>query len=309
MQNEGMRRRGIALFLRSLDNDFQQRVRDDALTTGKRLGFTVTPMGAQNDPVRQLAQITAALEAAPGGDLAAILVAPVRDDGLADLAQQAARADIGWTLLNRESTQATLPPFPGDEPTRVPAFCVSPDQLEIGRIQAEQAKVLAPNGGTIIAITGPARTSASRRRLEGLWTELGPNYALTLLEADWTTERARLVLDRWLAGLDGSTLPALIAAQNDEMALGARQALRDAASQRGLPALLDLPLIGCDGSPGLGQRLVRESRINATVTLPSPAGPALEWLARFRDTGELPPSQLSLPVASYPSIKSLRKTT
>ena len=300
-----MRRRGIALFLRSLDNDFQQRVRDDALATGKRLGFTVTSVAAQNDPGRQVAQIAAALEAAAAGDLAAILVAPVRDDSLSELAQQAARANIGWTLLNRESPPG--PPALVDNPARAPAFCVSPDQQEIGRIQAEQAKVLAPRGGTIIAITGPARTAASRRRLEGLWSELGPNYALTLLEADWTTERARLVLDRWLAGLDGSALPALIAAQNDEMALGARQALRDAASQRGLPALLDLPLIGCDGSPGLGQRLVRESRINATVTLPSPAGPALEWLARFRDTGELPPPQLSLPVASYPSIKSLRK--
>jgi ABC-type sugar transport system substrate-binding protein len=303
-----MRRRGIALFLRSLDNDFQQRVRDDALTTGKRLGFTVTPVTAQNDPVRQVAQISAALAGADAEELAGILVAPVRDDGLADLAHQAARANIAWTLLNREIASATLPPFPGDEPVRVPAFCVSPDQQEIGRIQAQQAKALAPKGGTVIAITGPARTSAAMRRLEGLWAELGPKYALTLLEADWTTERARLVLDRWLSGLDGTTLPALIAAQNDEMALGARQALRDAASQRGVPALLELPLIGCDGSPGLGQRLVRESRINATVTLPSPAGPALEWLARFQDTGEMPPSQLSLPVESYPSIKSLRKT-
>jgi ABC-type sugar transport system substrate-binding protein len=303
-----MRRRGIALFLRSLDNDFQQRVRDDALATGKRLGFNVTPVAAQNDPGRQLAQISAALEAAPTQDLAGILVAPVRDDGLGELAEKAARSGIAWTLLNREGSLHTPRPLLADEPTNVPVFCVSPDQQEIGRIQGEQAKALAPGGGTVIAITGPARTSSSRRRLEGLWAELGPDYALTLLEADWTTERARLVLDRWLGGIDGTTLPALIAAQNDEMALGARQALRDAASLRGLAPLLDVPIIGCDGSPGLGQRLVRENRIHATVTLPSPAGLALERLARFRDSGEMPPPLLSLPVASFPAIKNLRRT-
>lgn len=298
-----MRRRGIALFLRSLDNDYQQRVRDDALVAGKRFGFTVNPMAAQNDPARQLAQINSALASADEADLAAILISPVRDEGLGDLARQAAQAGIGWSLLNREGPYLDSL---RDEQPRVPVFCVTPDQRAIGRIQAEQAKALAPRGGTIIAVTGPARTSSSQRRLEGLWGELGPNYALTLLEADWTTEGARLVLDRWLKGLEGPTMPALIAAQNDEMALGARQALRDAASARGLPELVNLPLIGCDGSPGLGQRLVRESRINATITLPSPAGPALERLARFRDTGELPPPQLNLPVASFPAIARLR---
>jgi ABC-type sugar transport system substrate-binding protein len=300
-----MRRRGIALFLRSLDNDYQQRVRDDALVAGKRFGFSVTPLAAQNDPSRQLAQIQTALATADKADLAAILVSPVRDEGLGDLARVAAGQGIGWSLLNREGPY--LLPL-REELHKVPVFCVTPDQTEIGRIQAEQAKALAPNGGTVLAITGPARTSSSRRRLEGLWSELGPNYALTLLEADWTTEGARLVLDRWLRGLEGPTLPALIAAQNDEMALGARQALRDAASARGLSALVNLPLIGCDGSPGLGQRLVRESRINATITLPSPAGAALEHLARFRDTGELPPVQLSLPVTSFPAIARLKPT-
>ena len=52
-----MRRRGIALFLRSLDNDYQQRLRDDALAAAKRAGFNVTLYAAQNDGARQVAQI------------------------------------------------------------------------------------------------------------------------------------------------------------------------------------------------------------------------------------------------------------
>ncbi len=297
-------RRGIALLLRSLDNDFQQRVRDEAIATGKRLGFEVRAQAAQNDWARQQAQIAAAIDAAVVDDLAAILISPVRDDGLAELAARAAKAGVGFTLLNRDGPPPALEGAAGGG--AIPIFSVSPDQTEIGRIQAEQTRALA-TGGTVVAITGPARSSAARRRVEGLWGELGAEFVLTLLEADWTTERARLVLDNWLTRIDEDALPAVVAAQNDEMALGARQALRDVASRRGLPALNDVPILGCDGSPGLGQRLVRENRIHATVTLPSPAGPALERLARFRDTGELPPSQLELPVASFPPVKSLRK--
>jgi ABC-type sugar transport system substrate-binding protein len=90
------------------------------------------------------------------------------------------------------------------------------------------------------------------------------------------------------------------------MALGVRQALRDAASRRGEPDLAALPITGCDGSPGLGQRLVREKRLAATISVPSASGPALEWLARMRDGGERPPAEVILPVSSFPEVAKLR---
>jgi ABC-type sugar transport system substrate-binding protein len=298
-----MRRSSIALFLRSLDNDYQQRLRDDALAVAGWLGFTVKVMAAQNDSAKQCAQIAEVLRGTDVGDLAAVLVSAVRDDVLDDLAHAAGKVGVGWVLLNREAPYLEV--LRNQFPT-LPVFGVTPDQSEIGRIQAKQVKALLPHGGTILCVTGPAKTSSSQRRLEGLKAELSSLYAVVTLEADWTSEGARLGVERWL-GLDGAAdrLPGLVCAQNDEMALGARQALRDAASRWNQPAVAELPITGCDGSPALGQRLVRQKRLWATVALPSAAGPALEWLARWNDGADRPPVHVMLPVSSFPELSAL----
>jgi ABC-type sugar transport system substrate-binding protein len=298
-----MRRPGIALFLRSLDNDYQQRLRDDALAVAGWLGFNVKVAAAQNDPSKQCAQILEAL-AEPGvTDLAAVLVSPVRDDVLEECARKAAAAGVGWVLLNREGiyVERLRAEFPA-----VPVFGVTPDQVEIGRIQGRQVSLLLPHGGPVLYITGPAKTSSSQRRIEGFRKELDGDFSVTPLEADWTSEGARLALERWLQAEDPDRVtPALVCAQNDEMALGARQALRDAASRSNEPTLAELPITGCDGSPALGQRLVRQKRLWATVALPSAAGPALEWVARWRDGADRPPLHVTLPVSSFPDLSSI----
>jgi ABC-type sugar transport system substrate-binding protein len=297
-----MRRSSIALFLRSLDNDYQQRLRDDALAVAGWLGFTVKVMAAQNDSARQCAQIAEALAPPAVDDLAAVLVSAVRDDVLDHLAREAGKAGVGWVLLNREASY--LENLRNEFPA-LPVFGVTPDQTEIGRIQAKQVKALLPQGGSVLCVTGPSKTSSSQRRLEGLKSELPAPYVVATLEADWTSEGARLAVDRWLEQPNAAPLPALVCAQNDEMALGVRQALRDAASRRNQPALAELPITGCDGSPALGQRLVRQKRLWATVALPSAAGPALEWLARWKDGADRPPVHVTLPVTSFPDLSAL----
>ncbi|HEY0713281.1 MAG TPA: substrate-binding domain-containing protein [Polyangia bacterium] len=303
--NGNMRRRGVLLFLRSLDNDYQQHLRDDAIAAAPRFGYTLTVHSAHNDAARQAAQIRTALGATnnggdEGNEIAAVMVSPVREE-LEEVARFAIERGVGWAQLNRE---APYIPSLREQAGAIPAFCVSPNQIEIGRLQAAQAKKLAPKGGHIITITGPRRTSSSRMRIEGMWSELGPTYPLTLLECDWTTEGARLILDRWLRDTPGS-VPCLVAAQNDEMALGARQALRDAALARGPGDLETVPVIGVDGSPGFGQRMVREHRVAATITLPSASSVALEHLAAYHERGVMPPPRLFLPVASFPPVPAL----
>ena len=299
----GMPRRGIALFLRSLDNDYQHRLRDDALAAGKKAGFDVRLHWAQNDATKQAEGIAETLQAGDVAGLAAVLVSPVRDEGLEELARRAAAASVGWVLLNREGSYLESL---RKETDGVPVFGVTPDQDQIGRIQGDQIRALYPKGAHVLTITGPARTSSAQRRLSAMRARLGPEYQLTLLEADWTTEGARLVLDPWLEEADARHLPQMVCAQNDEMALGARQALRDVASRRALPDLAAVPLTGCDGSPALGQRMVRQQRLWATVTVPSAGGPAVECLARWRDGGQTPDVHVTLPVSSFPELPKIK---
>jgi ABC-type sugar transport system substrate-binding protein len=297
-----MAREVIGLFLRSLENDYQQRLRDDALAKASHLGLRVQVFAAHNDPAKQAAQIEKAVSGAGGAEMAAVLVSPVFDEALAEPARAAAAAGIGWALLNREA--GYLDALRRDHPD-LPIFSATPDQVEIGRLQGRQSRSVLPNGGQVLYITGPASTSSARRRLQGMQEALGEGaWALTLLEADWTSEGARLALERWLE-TEGNRPPGVVCAQNDDMALGARQALRDAASRRSEVSLGEVPVTGCDGSPGFGQRLVREKRLLATVEVPSAAGRAMEWIARARDGGERPPPFVTLPVASVPPLHEI----
>jgi ABC-type sugar transport system substrate-binding protein len=301
--NAGMAREVIGLFLRSLENDYQQRLREDALAKASHLGLRVQVFAAGNDPARQVGQIDTAVKGA-GEELAAVLVSPVFDDALAETARAVVSSGVGWVLLNREAEY--LDRLCREQPN-LAIFSTTPDQSEIGRLQGRQARAVLPGGGHVICVTGPPSTSSARRRTDGMKEELaGGAWRVTLLDGDWTSEGARLVLDGWMQG-PGKTHdpPAVVCAQNDDMALGARQALRDAGSRTGNANLAEVPVTGCDGSPGFGQRLVREKRLLATVEVPSAAGPAMEWIARVRDGGERPPRLVMLPVTSVPPLHEI----
>jgi ABC-type sugar transport system substrate-binding protein len=293
----------IRLFLRTTENDYQQQLKQEALREGKRSGFVVEVDSAQDDAGRQVAQITAAVENARSTNLVAVLVAPVRDDVMAPTVRAAAQAGVEWVMLNREAQfiEELRQQFTGRA-----IFAVTPEQAEIGRIHGQQVRTLMPSGGCVLCVTGPLTASAARERLDGLKSVIADPYRLVTLNADWTSEGARLVLERWLRHMtkDAET-PGAFVAQNDEMALGMRQAARDAAVRLNLP-LDKTPIIGCDGSPTLGQRLVREGRLRGTVVTPPASGPAVEWIARMRRHGEIPPAIVIQPVTSFPGLSSLR---
>ena len=293
----------IRLFLRTTENDYQQQLKQEALREGKRSGFVVEVDSAQDDAQRQVAQITAAVENARATNLVAVLVAPVRDDVMAPTVRAAAQAGVEWVMLNREAKfiDELRQQFTGRA-----IFAVTPEQAEIGRIHGQQVRTLMPGGGCVLCVTGPLTASAARERLDGLKSVIAEPYRLVTLNADWTSEGARLVLEHWLRHMtkDAET-PGAFVAQNDEMALGMRQAARDAAVRLNLP-LDKTPIVGCDGSPTLGQRLVREGRLRGTVVTPPASGPAVEWIARMRRHGEIPPAVVIQPVSSFPGLSSLR---
>lgn len=282
----------IALFLRSLENDYQYRMREDALATAGHLGFRVTVMEAQDDPEKQRAQIAALASGEEATRLAAVMVSPVSDDKLLESAWAVGAAGVGWVLLNRQAVYVDH--LRSDFPS-LPIFSVTADQVEIGRLQGRQLKAALPEGGNVLCILGRPDTSSAKCRLEGLREEMdGGSWALTLLDGDWTSEGARRAVELWLRGHGRQMPAAIVCAQNDDMAMGAQQALQAAA-------LPNVPVIGCDGSPDYGQRLVREGRLLATVEVPSGSGLAMEWIARARAGGTRPPASVVLPVRSVPA--------
>jgi ABC-type sugar transport system, periplasmic component len=286
-----------------MDNDYQRRLKEVAEREAKKRGFEVFAESAQFDASQQIAQIREAIKNAATNKLTAILVSGVHDEGLRPVAQEAAEAGLDWALLN-EGT------FIDDVRSQYPnraIFAVTCDQTEIGRIHGQQVRNLLGKAGRVLCVTGNMRNVAALRRLEGLKASLNGEFDLVELNADWTSEGARMAVERWTgAAASEEDLPGMFVAHNDEMALGVRQALRDFDSQRNLP-LAGAPITGCDGSYTFGQRLVREGRLKATVIMPPASGVAIEWIARARSKGTLPPVRVLLPVASFPALPSLRR--
>jgi len=293
----------IGLFLRSIDNDFQRRLQEVGQREAKHHDFDLFVESAQFDASRQVEQIRQAIKKASATKLVAILVSGVKDEELRPVAHEAAEAGLDWALLNEA---AFIDDVRSQYPDRA-IFEVASDQVEIGRIHAQQVQALLGSAGRVLCVTGYLGNVAALQRLEGLKQGLESKFEIIELNADWTSERARMAVEKWASGVGSKEdLPGMFVAHNDEMALGVRQALRDIDSQRSLP-LASAPITGCDGSQTFGQRLVRERRLKATVIMPPGSGVAIEWIARARTKGEKPPVRVLLPATSFPALPNLQR--
>lgn len=292
----------IGLFLRSADNAYQRQLQTAGLREAKRCGFELLIRSVQFDASQQVVQIREAIRNAAATKMVAILVSGVRDADLVPVAHEAAAAGLDWAVLN---DAAFVDDIRRDHPERA-IFTAAGDQTEIGRVQARQVRALLGGRGRVMCVTGNARNIESHLRLEGLKQGLDAGFDLVEVSADWTSEGARRAVESWAGKVeDRHDVPGAFVAQNDEMGLGVRQALRDIGSRRDWP-IGGCPIVGCDGAEDFGRRLVREGRLKATVVMTPGSGPAIVWVARARGGGELPPAHVVLPVSSFPALPRLR---
>ncbi len=82
---------------------------------------------------------------------------------------------------------------------------------------------------------------------------------------------------------------------------GARKAVIDGR----LDVKIDsLRIVGWDGLPSFGQRLVTEGQLTATVFVPPVAGKAIEELFSVLRGGRPAPPEINVGVECYPSLES-----
>jgi ribose transport system substrate-binding protein len=290
--------------LRAVGNEYQELVREDCRTAAIRHGLVVREINAQNEAQRQIQQIQDCLGEPAALRPRAILVSPVEESGLRGLARDAARMGIGWVSLNRACDY--LADLRREFPT-VPLFSVHPDQDQVGRIQAHQLRVLLPTGGEVAYIQGPLTTTSAKQRAASLRSGLaGTDIQLTSFAGDWSVESGRLAAKSWL-DLAGRTKAegCVVAAQNDSMAYGARLALVEGAARASGFGLGKIPILGCDGAPAYGHRLVVERTLAATVIIPSPASRAVDELVAVLAGWRPPASDICLSVSPFPELAVL----
>jgi ribose transport system substrate-binding protein len=292
--------RKIVVSLIMKDQEFQQLQAADASRAAARLGLEVEVLFAENNAVLQIQQLFRFVHAPEPERPAAIVTETVTGEGLERVARNAVRAGIAWVLVNRKVPY--LDALRQERP-ELATFMLSTDQEEIGRIQARQFRSLLPKGGSLLYIQGPSDTSAAQDRLRGAEQGLrGSNIRMKIVNGDWTELSAERAVSSWLKlkSSEGFRFE-VVGSQNDSMAVGARravQALRGRAS--------GVRFTGCDGLAEGGCRLVDQGTLAATIVVPSNTGPALERLADWIRTGQVPPRDVLLEPHSYPDETTIR---
>jgi ribose transport system substrate-binding protein len=285
------------------DNDYQIEQAKAAEEAGRKLGVEVQIIYADNDAITQSTQLLKAIQSAEDHRPDAILFEPVGGTALPQVAKAAAAANIGWAILNRDANYiAEL-----RKSSSAPFFVVTSDHLEIGRIQGRQIAALLPHGGNILCIQGPAENSAAKERTAGMSETKPSNVHATFLRAQWTEESSQKSVRSWLklttshkAAID------LVAAQDDSMAIGARDAFEELPNETDRERWLKLPFLGCDGLPATGQAWVKSGHLRATVFVPPNTGQAIEMFVDALKRGKQPPERaLTVPI-SIPGLAELR---
>jgi len=300
----GVKKPKFVVSLTTRDNDYQQEQAWSAQQAAAKAGVEIELLYADNDAVLQSQQLLKVIQSSPESRPAGIIFEPVGGTAMPQVAKAAIAAAIGWVVLNRDVEYlAEL-----RRGSKVPAFSITSDHTEIGRIQGRQIAALLPNGGSILLVHGPADSLAAKQRATGMQEAKPSNVQVKTIKANWTEASAQKAVSSWLklttsqqSGLDA------VCAHDDSMALGARKAFLEIQDLALRSRWLSLPFLGIDGMPKTGQNDVRRGTLAATVIVPTNAGTGIEMLARALSSGLNPPETTITEAQSFPAFDELAR--
>lgn len=240
---------------------------------GKTIGVSVLNM---RDP--DLANMTAAMKAKAGalgqkldvvdakGDVATeltqiedlvtknvdgIIMMPIDGKASQSAAKQANQANIPLFTLSTEFA-------PGAKVEQKSYIGV--DDTQAGKMQADYVNKALPQGGKILYLVGTYGASWTDRRKAGFMEDKNPNIQIaTELQANGSRDEAKRITEDLLRKYpSGSGIVGLVA-HNDEMAIGAAQAIKEAGRQKEFKVV-----VGVDGTePGL--EAIKSGEMTATI--------------------------------------------
>ncbi|MGB8774522.1 MAG: substrate-binding domain-containing protein, partial [Terriglobales bacterium] len=263
------------------NNDFQIEQVNGARQAAARLGADLDIVYAQDDGILQSQQLLQRIQVPAETRPTVIILEPAGSTTLPHVARAAGAAGIGWVVLSRDAEYiAEL-----RSAFHIPAFVVTANHEEIGRIQGRQLAALLPCGGIVLEIQGPSQSKAASLRHAGLLATKPGNVQLRSVKAHWTEASAQKVVCSWLAlSTSRGTDIVAVCAQDDSMAIGTRKAFEQSAHEL-RQSWLQIPFLGCDGMPKTGQEWVRRGLLTATVLSPPTAPVAIDLIARFLHRG------------------------
>lgn len=204
----------VGLALSTLNNPFFVTLRDGAQAKAKGLGLTLEVADGNNDLATQVSQVEDFITK----KVAVIIVNPVDSDGIVPAVKKANDANIPVITVDRASNGGTV------------ASHIASDNVA-GAKAACDYLIKQVSSGNVVQLEGIAGTSAARDRGQGCKNAVDAQSAVKLVAsqtADFDRAKGLNVMQNFLQAhpdVKG------VFAQNDEMALGAVQAI--AAASKG----------------------------------------------------------------------------
>ena len=218
-----------------------------------------------------------------------ILLAPVVATGWDQVLREAKAANIPVILVDRQIET-------GDQGLYLSA--VTSDQVLEGRMAGEWlAKAVGSRDCPVVELQGTVGSSPAIARKKGFDEAIAtaPNVKLVRSQSgDFTRAKAKEVMESAIKSLQGTKICAVYA-HNDDMMIGAIQALKEAGLRPGK----DVLTVSIDGVPDIFKAMA-DGEANATVELtPEMAAPALDMLIAYRKDGKAPPKWHQTPTRLY----------
>ena len=209
----------------SLETEFCMRMDNAAKKYCEENGIEYKSYSGENDAAKQLEQVETMIT--DGVD--AIILNPQDADACVACVEAAEEAGIPVIGLNTMVNTDKLTSYVGSQDVGAGEEIM---QFMIDYVGSDAFK--------IVVIEGPMGQSAQLQRLEGINNVLADYPDIEILAyntANWSRSEAMTLMETWLTTY-GDEIDAVVA-ENDEMALGARQAIEAEG--------YDIPCIGIDG--------------------------------------------------------------
>lgn len=235
-------RKVIGVSMLSLQSEFVVNVKDAMEDAAAEQGVRLIVNDAQREAVRQVQQIESFIS--QGVD--AIILNPCEMEASSPAVRKAREAGIPIINVNSETTVAP------------DGFVGSRDE-ESAEIALEHIADLMGGKGNIVVMHGYMGQAAQLKRAAATKTLLSKYPEITILAeqtAEWDRAKAMSLMENWIQSY-GNQIDAVFA-QNDEMGMGALQALEQAK-------LKDQVVVVSIDAIGDALQAVKNGRLDATV--------------------------------------------
>lgn len=194
-------------------DQFLQTVADGMEAKAAEIGnVTLNIVAAEEQTDTQLGQVENFIS--QGVD--AIIVIPVDTDATGPMTEAAQKAAIPLVYVNRR---------PADLPSGIPY--VGSDSLYAGTVEMQALADLAGNKGNVVILIGDPANEAAVLRTKGC-KDVAAERGMTVTKeqaGNWYRDQGLEIMENWLQSGDQIDV---VCANNDEMALGAIEALKNA---------------------------------------------------------------------------------